>query len=172
MSSHLDDPAGMLAQIRAQVDGVHEPQEVVLAIVPQLRACFPLYRASIRRIDDSMLEIVAVWSAVPTSLDVGTRMSVMASSLPTLIRTGKPVLQTSLPPATHLLEGIMATEGTASYVTLPLRDQSRIVGLFSLSSLTPGAFSPTDLDFLERLGGIVESQVAEALAGWGRSASG
>ena len=165
MSSHLDDPAGMLAQISAQVDGLHEPQKVVQALLPLLRACFPLYRASIRRIGDSMLEIVAVWSVAPTSLDVGTKMSVMASSLPTLIRTGKPVLQTRLRPATQLLEGIMATEGIASYVTLPLRDQSRIVGLFSLSSLTPGAFSSTDLDFLERLAAIVESQVTKALAG-------
>jgi GAF domain-containing protein len=154
----------MLARMRARVEGVGEPQGVVEALLPLLRACFPVDRASIRRIEDSMLEIVAVWSAVPTSLDVGTTMSVMASSLPALVRTGRPVLQPVVA-ARELLDEVMAIEGVASYVTLPLRDQSRIVGLLSFSSLTPGAFSSTDLDFLENVAAIVEVQVVQALTG-------
>lgn len=165
MSAHLDGEAEILAAMRTKVAAADGPQAVLEAVVSALLDPYPLYRATIRRVDDAMLEIVALWSSARTSLGVGARMSVLSSSLPTIIKTGKPLLSNEAGYNGRLLEQIVAAEGIASYVTIPIRLDGRIVGLLSFSSRVPDAFTHSDLGFLDEVAAIVEGRVAVALAG-------
>jgi putative methionine-R-sulfoxide reductase with GAF domain len=62
-----------------------------------------------------------------------------------------------------LVEQVMASEGVASWVTIPLHRLGRIVGLLSLSSLEPDAFAAKDVSFFEQLGLVVEERLVELM---------
>lgn len=156
MSAHEEAPAEILSRISHALEEATGPQQVLEALLAELRACYPLDRAAIRRIDDTMLEIIAVWSTAPTSLGIGTRMSVASSSLPAILTTGRPVVASVRDPGGFLHE-LVLSEGIASYVTLPLRVNGVVRGLISFSSGLPDTFKPDELPFLERVAEAVEA---------------
>lgn len=165
MTAHLEAATEILTRLRDALGHAADAQHVLDVIVSELQPCFPLDRATIRRLDEDMLEIVAIWSAEPTALGIGARMRALSSSLPTIVETGRPVVRTRIGPRKQLLEQVVASEGIASFVTMPLRVAGRIRGLLSFSSRAPDAFSEEDLPFLERVAEIVEVRAAGSLAG-------
>lgn len=145
-----------LARVRAAAGEV-TPQAILERAVEGLAERFPISRASIRMVvpDSAVLEVVAVWSATGTVLGAGARMSLGSTAFPAVSVSGRPELRSRVDPREGLLDEIMAADGIESYVTLPLRDGPRTVGLFSVSSSEPGAFAEADLPGLEALAELV-----------------
>lgn len=163
MSELQDAAAEAIARLRPAVEAAGSVQQVLDAVVDVVDPSIPLVRAAIRRLDDVMVEVVAVWTRTPTAIGRGTKMSVSATSFPTVLTTGRPVISTV--GDGRLLDDILRTEGVASYVTLPLRQRGMVAGLLSLSSGSVDAFSDEDLPFLEAIAAAVEGRIAALLGG-------
>src|SRR5258708_26849086 len=106
------------------VRGGEGAQHALLALVKALQTAVPsLWRASLRKLipDEEQLEIVAVWSAVETRLNIGVRMSVMATSFPEVLRSGEPVVGTQGPGYPSPVAELLAAEGARSWIAIPIR---------------------------------------------------
>lgn len=148
----------LLERLGPKLGRGRSPKRVLEAVVSLLRDRVSLFRASVRFVvpDTPMVEIVAVWSAGPTALEVGTRMSAHSTALARIAATGRPEVRTLVDSRESLVDQIMAQEGIRSFVTLPLRDASHIFGLLSLSSAEPNSFAEADLELLEEVARLVE----------------
>jgi GAF domain-containing protein len=142
--------------------------DVLLRLVTVLQPFVSgLWRLSIRRFlsKEGQLELVAVWSASDTRLRPGTRISAGASSMPEVLRLDRPVFSVDTSTERTLLHQVLATEGIASWVSIPLRRGRQVAGLLSVSSIDPDALSPRDVHFFEDIGLAVQGRLGE-LAGW------
>src|SRR5205823_5544968 len=141
--------------------------KVLLRLVTALQPYIPgLWRLSVRRFlpHEGQLELVAVWSASDTQLRPGTRISAGASSMPEVLKLDRPVFSADASAERTLLQQVLATEGVASWVSIPLRRGRRVVGLLSVSSIQPEAIGPGDVAFFENIGRVVEERLAELRA--------
>jgi GAF domain-containing protein len=141
------------------------PQEAVSAIGRILGAHWPADRVSLRVLLDQeeMLEVVAVWSHDKTAVSLGTRMHALATSFPEVLKSGVPVIVED-GGKSGLAGSVLTTEGIRSWVTAPLRDGFRIVGLISISSKTTWAFRRTDIGFFTEFAAAIETQLSRFLA--------
>jgi GAF domain-containing protein len=140
-----------------RVDAVARSVDEWLAkMVEGLREHFAIDRASLRVIDPEDGEVVYVGQYVehPTALPVGTRVPYRSTSFPRAVRERRPIMSTDedqefpLP----LLDQILWEEGVRRWVSVPLRQGNRTVGLLSFSSREPEAFSERDRLLFENLG--------------------
>jgi transcriptional regulator with GAF, ATPase, and Fis domain len=142
--------------------------DVLLRLVTTLQPYIhDLWRLSVRRFlrKGGQLELIAVWSASDTQLRPGTRISAGASSMPEVLKLDGPVFSVEASAERTLLQQVLATEGVASWVSIPLHSGRQVVGLLSVSSIDPEAVSPADAAFFAEIGRAVEDRLAE-LVGW------
>jgi hypothetical protein len=100
-----------------------------------------------------------VWSASDTQIPAGLRVSARASSLPEVMKAGGPIFSSEAEAHQGLLEQVMAAEGVASWVAIPLRDGERLTALLNISSMDPKEIRPSGRAFFERIGKAVERRV-------------
>jgi len=112
---------------------------------------------------EAQLELVAVWSATETQVPAGVRLSASASSLPEVLKAAGPVFSADDSVEHTLLESVMAAEGVASWVTLPLRSGGEVVALLNISSVEPRAIDRSRQSFFEVIGRAVEPRVTTLL---------
>lgn len=159
--------AAILNALPALVRRAGTINDVLLRLVTTLRPFVPgLWRISVHRFlpGEGQLEFVAVWSASDTQLRPGTRVSAGASSMPEVLRLDRPVFSKDASADRTLLQQVLAAEGVASWVSIPLHRARKVVGLLTVSSIEPDAIGPPDLPFFERIGSAVEARL-EQLAG-------
>lgn len=132
-------------------------------LVPLLAEKHPVDRLSVRMVVPGADQVVmrGVWSRGPTNLVPGMRFSAAASSLPEIITTGEPVVGTG--DAGSMLDSILRDEGMRSWVTVPLRSRGEVVGLFSVSSRTAGAFDVGSASLVEAVGRAIEAVLPEVV---------
>jgi len=129
-----------------------------IASAVKAEAVSTLCRASLRRllIDQRLLEIVGVWSEKQTSLAPGVRMSLVAAGgIPEMLAARRPIHSDDAP-TSEVLSGILASEGVASWISIPLAEHENIRGVLTLSSSASGAFPNEDDDSYMAVAEVVE----------------
>jgi transcriptional regulator with GAF, ATPase, and Fis domain len=151
----VPDPTPTIAAIPNVLRACSTLDQSVEALTAELQPYFPIDRTSVRILDrEGMhLVLVSVWSPSGTNLQVGTRVRAAATSFATMLSERRPVLSIESlgedPPS--LLEQILMHEGLRSWVSCPLEEKHRPVGILSFSSRTEGAFRPRDGHFFRDL---------------------
>jgi hypothetical protein len=85
--------------------------------------------------------------------------------MPEVLRLDRPVFSVDASTERTLLQQVLATEGVAAWVSIPLRRGRQVVGLLSVSSIQPEAIRPADVALFADIGKAVERRLLE-LAGW------
>jgi GAF domain-containing protein len=156
MSAVLRDVEAMRTELE-RVDAVARSVDEWLArMVQGLRDHYPIDRATLRVVDPEDGEAVVVGQYVehPTALPVGTRVPYRATSFPRAVRERRPIMSLDqeqefpLP----LLDQILWEEGVRWWVSIPLRQGNKTVGLLSFSSPDRDAFSERDRLLFENIG--------------------
>ncbi|MDP9340565.1 MAG: GAF domain-containing protein [Actinomycetota bacterium] len=152
----LRDLGAMRTELE-RVDAVaRSVDEWLASVVGGLRQHLPIDRATLRVVDPEDGEVVVVGQYVerPTAIQVGTRVPYRSTSFPRAVRERRPVMSSDqdqefpLP----LLDQILWEEGVRSWVSVPLRQGTKTVGLLSFSSPEPEAFSERDRLLFENIG--------------------
>ena len=127
---------------------------------------YPVSRIGVRTYDagSDELEIVGVWSANPTHLGVGVRVPARSTSFSEVETRGSAVLGNTPAVGDPLLDQIVRDEGNRSWVVMPLTRDRLVVGLLSVSSQEPDAFTRDDLPFFDALADAIAERLLE-LAG-------
>lgn len=166
MSVDPGSTVSLLTALPALVRRAGTAQEALIKLVDTLRPSIPsLWRASILKLlpSEEQLVYVALWSGVESQLEPGVHVSAMATIFPEVKKLDRPVLSSERPDSPLLLVQIVASEGVASWASIPLHRDGHIVGLLSFSSLETNAFDVGDLGFFEQLGKGVEKKLVDLM---------
>jgi len=153
-STAMKEAAGRASIAVDKASTLDEAVKVIARILGRHR---PIDRVSVRVLlpEGDLLEVAALWSRDRTALTPGMRMTALASSLPEVIKTGAPVVVEDSVKA-GFAGTVLATEGITSWVTTPLHDGTRVVGLLSFSSKTSQAFRSSDRAFFRDFAAAVQ----------------
>jgi transcriptional regulator with GAF, ATPase, and Fis domain len=166
MSVDPGTTVSLLTALPALVRRAGTAQEALIKLVDTLRSSIPsLWRASILKLLplERQLVYVALWSVVESQLAPGVHVSVVATVFPEVQKLDRPVLSSEHSDSPLLLVQIVASEGVASWASIPLHRDGHIVGLLSFSSLEADAFRAGDLAFFEQLGKGVEKKLVDLM---------
>ena len=158
--------AALLTSLPQLLRPAESPQVAVERIAAAVRksAIPSLWRVSLRRLllEEDSAEIVAVWSAAPTALEPGVRMSLVATGIPELLAARRPTFRNENDD-NRMLDGILSSEGVASWVTIPLSKQEMLRAVLTLSSFEPEGVMVEDREFYASLGQAVEERLVALL---------
>lgn len=112
--------------------------------------------------DASEFEIVAADTAATRSwLGPGIRLPLDALPVSSVIASGRPLIRSEIKGAEFPADKLLAEEGIASEVILPLTSEGEVLGTFHLGSFQPDAFKIEDVELLlpmtRQLGVIIEN---------------
>jgi GAF domain-containing protein len=157
-----DDTGPIITAIRRALARSHTIDQSVEALSSELRHHVPVHRTSVRLLDPDgiHLVLVSVWSTYGTNLQVGTRLRTEATSFSTILGERRPVFSEELDEdPLPLLDQIIQHEGVQSWVSCPLQEEGRPVGILSLSSRAKGAFCSEDWSFFSEVVRISQDQL-------------
>jgi formate hydrogenlyase transcriptional activator len=125
-----------------------------------------------RRQGDSFADVLARWRHGDGDDRDGEEPEVAFTSVPLagsgtehVGRTGKAWVCEDLASGTRFPEDSrLLAIGVRSYVRVPLRVRERLIGSMAFSRITPGPFSPQEVDLFEALARPISAAVANALA--------
>jgi GAF domain-containing protein len=149
------DLTSTIAAVPRLLGRCHTLDQSIEALTAEVRRSFPVDRTSVRVLDREGLHLVLVgaWSSTRSNLPVGTRVRAAATSFDTILAQRRPVFSVETagenPPS--LLDQILLHEGFRSWVSCPLEEYGRPVGILSFSSRAEGAFRRVDAPPFVRL---------------------
>jgi GAF domain-containing protein len=136
------------------------------AIVAEAADDLPIHRASVALLEaDNTLRIAALLAEGPTLLHRDIAYQTTASSLDEVIAQPAEPLVRLVDPDRNPVDALLWEDGIRVHATMPVYQDGRVAGLFSLSSRDPDAFAKTDLSAL----GQYATRITSLLSSEGRS---
>jgi hypothetical protein len=153
----LDDE--LVERVRQAISGVATADDAMARIAEAMPEDLAISRVGVRvhDLERNLIVIVAVWSRMPTALTAGMThptTGALSESFTTVARSRTSSIRfvgrdPYLPPA---IQQILADEGNASGVIVPLPKGSAVPGVLVICSARADAFRPADIPFFDRLG--------------------
>jgi hypothetical protein len=155
---------GLSAAVDDALSRARDVHDAVEQIARTLRgASLAIDRVSVRELSDdgASVTVVALWTSGKATIDVGTTMSALSTSVPEILKTGLPAIGNV--DDRKLLESVLLDEGIRSWVTLPITDGARLRAILSLSSRRIDAFDPNDVQEFADLAAAIEGRIVQML---------
>jgi hypothetical protein len=159
----LHDPAAVIKAVEKATGAARSVDDVLVGVVEVLGASYDLCRVSLRAPlpGGTEVEVLAVWSRRPSDLGAGVRMPMRATSMASIIATGRTQVGTDVQAADGLLHELLVAEGIRSYVAVPLGDVAAGAPVLNLSSSRADAFSDADVPLVDAVGAVVAQRLAK-----------
>jgi hypothetical protein len=157
------DPAAVVKAVEKATAAARSVDDVMVGVVEVLGSRYDLCRVSLRAPlpGGTEVEVLAVWSRRPSDLGAGVRMPMRATSMASIIATGRTQVGTDVQAGDGLLHQVLAAEGIRSYVAVPLGDVAAGAPVLNLSSSRADAFSEADIPLVDAVGAVVAKRLAK-----------
>jgi GAF domain-containing protein len=162
----------LIDRVRDAVSDAPTADDAAGGIAKQMPEVLRLSRVGfrVRHLERQEIVIVGVWSARPTELrsmmghpSTGT----IAESFTSIVSAGSSSVRVVgrdrfAPP---FVQELLAEEGNASVVLIPVRSDDRAVGVLALFSARKDAFASADVPFFDALGAAIGAPLAALTEG-------
>jgi diguanylate cyclase (GGDEF)-like protein len=138
-------------------------QEVYEVFIAGLREVISVYFAAVVLVEGSELRISALSSQVGSIWEIGQKISLKGTATEWMIRHKKSLLEPNLEQDSMFYTGKQyQKQGIRSIVYLPLISKDEVIGGLIIGSCYPNAYSPGQINLLERLASQISTSVANS----------
>jgi PAS domain S-box-containing protein len=145
------DRLKILRQMDQAILAAQSPQEIASAVLPSLQQLVPCERASVTSVNIRQMnvEIQAMISSVPTSLNPGLQLLLLPETL-RLLEAGEVsyIRDTTDTKDQSLQVQLLNEEGHRSFLSVPILFQDRLLASINLSSVRPSAFTSAHIEIV------------------------